>query len=70
MIEMYQEDILCRTHGEGKILNISEQFQQVIQRSGIHNGIICAYVQGSTAALTTIEYEPGVLGDLMDALEK
>ncbi len=66
---MYQEDIVCRTHGEGDILNLSSPLQQVIQRSGIRDGIICGYVQGSTAALTTIEYEPGVLGDLMDALE-
>ena len=69
MMDMYQEDLICRTDGEGDILNLSDIFQQVIQRSGIRDGIICAYVPGSTAALTTIEYESGVLGDLMDAFE-
>lgn len=66
---MYQKDIICRTHGEGDVLNLSEDLQQVIVRSGISDGIICLYVYGSTAALTTIEYEPGVLTDFMDALE-
>ena len=69
MMDMYQEDIVCRTHGEGDILNLSNPLEQVIQRSGIRDGIMSVYVQGSTAALTTIEYESGVLGDLMDALD-
>ena len=66
---MYQEDLAFRTHGEGDILNLSDPLQQVTQRSGIRDGIICVFVPGSTAALTTIEYEPGVLADLLDALE-
>ena len=69
MMEMYQENLVFRTAGEGDILNLSEPFRQVVQRSGIRDGMISAYVPGSTAALTTIEYEPGVLADLMDALE-
>lgn len=69
MIDMYQEDLVFRTAGEGDILNLSEPLQQVVGRSGIRDGIVCAYVPGSTAALTTIEYEPGVLADLMGALE-
>ncbi|WAI01244.1 secondary thiamine-phosphate synthase enzyme YjbQ [Methanogenium organophilum] len=66
---MYQEDLVCRTNGEGDILNLSEDILQVIQRSGISDGIISLYVYGSTAALTTIEYEPGVLSDLLDSLK-
>ncbi|WFN35669.1 secondary thiamine-phosphate synthase enzyme YjbQ [Methanogenium sp. S4BF] len=66
---MYQEDLVFRTAGEGDILNLSGPLQQVVSRSGVRDGIVCAYVPGSTAALTTIEYEPGVLADLMDALE-
>ena len=68
-VDMYQEDLVCHTNGEGDILNLSENLQQVIQKSGISDGIICLYLYGSTAALTTIEYEPGVLSDLLDALE-
>jgi len=66
---MYCEDLICETHGEGDILNLSDLLMPVIQRSGISDGILCLYVYGSTAALTTIEYEPGVLSDLMDSLE-
>lgn len=69
MVDMYQEDIVCRTNGEGDIHNLSDLLRQVVQRSGIRDGIMCLFVPGSTVALTTIEYEPGVLRDLMDSLE-
>lgn len=66
---VYCEDLICETHGEGDILNLSEALTPLIQRSGISEGVVNLYVYGSTAALTTIEYEPGVLRDLMDSLE-
>ena len=69
MMDMYQEDIVCRTDGEGDIHNLSDLLLQVVKRSGISDGILFLFVPGSTVALTTIEFEPGVLRDLMDALE-
>ena len=69
MMDMYQEDIVWRTHGEGDIHNLSDLLLEVVRRSGISDGILFLFVPGSTVALTTIEYEPGVLRDLMDALE-
>ena len=38
--------------------------------SGIHDGLTVVFVSGSTAAITTIEYEPGVINDLKEVLEK
>ena len=41
-----------------------------VKQAGIANGLITLFCPGSTGALTTIEYEPGVLRDLREALEK
>jgi secondary thiamine-phosphate synthase enzyme len=38
--------------------------------SGLDNGIVLVYVPGSTAAITTIEYEPGLVQDMKEALER
>ena len=63
-----QEIIKATTNGEGDILNVSEQVRRLVRESGITTGVVTCFVQGSTAALTTIEYEPGVLEDFNRAL--
>ncbi|MCL5037262.1 MAG: secondary thiamine-phosphate synthase enzyme YjbQ [Chloroflexi bacterium] len=45
------------------MVDISGQARRVIGESGLRNGILCLFVQGSTGALTTIEYEEGLLED-------
>ncbi|HEY7367838.1 MAG TPA: secondary thiamine-phosphate synthase enzyme YjbQ [Nitrosopumilaceae archaeon] len=59
-----------KTKGEDDIVNISEQTSKAVENSGIKNGTVTIFVSGSTAALTTIEYEPGLLSDLPKMLER
>ena len=59
-----------RTHGEGEILDITNKTQTIVESSKLKNGVVILFVPGSTAALTTIEYEPGLLMDLPHALER
>lgn len=65
---MFRQTIRIQTQREGDIINLSDKVQQVIDRSGIDNGLVHLFVHHSTAALTTIEFEPGVLSDLKRAL--
>src|SRR5512139_1672066 len=65
---MYRKEIRVTSHCEGDIINITEAVGTAIQESGIHEGLVHLFVQHSTAALTTIEFEPGVLSDLRRAL--
>jgi secondary thiamine-phosphate synthase enzyme len=44
--------------------------QSVVDQSGVDNGIVSVFVPGSTAAVTTMEYEPGGVHDLREALER
>jgi secondary thiamine-phosphate synthase enzyme len=65
---MYRKEIHVTSHREGDIINITEAVGTAIKESGIRNGLVHLFVQHSTAALTTIEFEPGVLSDLKRAL--
>ncbi|MEM2865349.1 MAG: secondary thiamine-phosphate synthase enzyme YjbQ, partial [Candidatus Bathyarchaeia archaeon] len=47
-----------------------DMVQRAVYESGLENGIVTIFVSGSTGALTTIEYEPGLLRDLPEALER
>jgi secondary thiamine-phosphate synthase enzyme len=53
---------------EGDIINITPQVEKAVAESSVKTGLVHLFVQHSTAALTTIEYEPGVLKDLRRAL--
>ena len=50
--------------------NITEQVQGCLDRSDLRDGIACVAVVGSTAAISTMEYEPGLLKDIPEFLEK
>jgi secondary thiamine-phosphate synthase enzyme len=53
---------------EGDIIDITPQVEKAVTESAVETGLVHLFVQHSTAALTTIEYEPGVLKDLTRAL--
>ncbi len=65
---MFQTTFFVRSQCEGDIIDITTQVKKVVRDSKIQQGIIHLFVQHSTAALTTIEFEPGVLMDLRRAL--
>ena len=50
------------------IIDITSKLSACVSRSGIASGTVSAFMVGSTGSLTTIEYEPGVVTDLKDAI--
>ena len=58
------------TKGNSDIIDITSHIQQELNDSGLHNGSVVIFVPGATGALTTIEYEPGLVKDMQDALER
>ncbi len=58
------------TRGHTDIIDITQQVEQVLGESKLKNGNLTVFVSGSTAGITSIEYEPGLLKDLPDAFEK
>jgi secondary thiamine-phosphate synthase enzyme len=58
------------TQGDGQIVNLTEGVREVARVAGATSGLITVFVTGSTAAITTMEYEPGGVQDLTEALER
>jgi len=52
------------------IMDITDKFAYHVQRSKIENGVLCANTVGSTGSITTIEFEPGVVKDLKEAIHR
>ena len=62
--------IKLKTSGPGDIIDITSRLQEAVVKSGISSGVATVFVPGSTGGITTIEYEPGLLKDLPEFLEK
>lgn len=58
------------TRGDADIVDITEGVRRVVDASGIGDGLATAFVRGSTAAITTMEHEPGGIHDLQALLER
>ena len=64
------EHIPVKSRGETDIIDLTDDVDKAVRKSGLTSGIATIFVPGATAALTTIEYEPGLLHDLPAALER
>jgi len=67
---VHTDSLKLRTRGENDIIDITERVDRLAQNAPVKNGVASLFVPGSTAALTTIEYEPGLLVDFPNMLEK
>jgi secondary thiamine-phosphate synthase enzyme len=62
--------IRVKTRGDDDILDLTRDVQEVVRRNGFVQGQALIFVSGSTAGLTTVEYEPGLLKDLPALFER
>jgi secondary thiamine-phosphate synthase enzyme len=69
-IMIFSETISLSTKGFCDIIDMTHHVIAVLERSGMENGLLTVFCPGSTGAVTTIEYESGVLKDLQRAIEK
>jgi secondary thiamine-phosphate synthase enzyme len=63
-------ELKVSTHGNGEIHDLTEGVSRSLEKAGITDGVVTVFIPGSTAAVTTVEYEPGLLKDLPDAMER
>ena len=69
-MKVLSDTIQLHSEGEGDIIDMTEQLLNIVKVSKIKNGIITVFVSGSTAAVTTIEYEPGLVHDFPEMLSR
>jgi secondary thiamine-phosphate synthase enzyme len=63
-------ELRLSTKGDSDIVDLSAEVQRIVESSGLDEGQALAFVRGSTAAITTMEFEPGGVHDLQAMLER
>jgi secondary thiamine-phosphate synthase enzyme len=67
---MHSAEIDISTQGDGDAIDITAEVQRAAEEAGASEGQATAFVRGSTAAVTTMEFEPGGVHDLKQMLER
>jgi secondary thiamine-phosphate synthase enzyme len=62
--------ITVSSNGENDMIDITRQIEDVIKATMLQDGIVAIFLSGSTAAVTTIEYEPGLKKDFPKMLAR
>jgi secondary thiamine-phosphate synthase enzyme len=68
-MKVRHEELAIETRGHGHTVDLSDSIDRWLVEIGAVDGILGVFVPGSTAAVTTIEFEEGALRDLHEALE-
>ena len=67
---VYTEHFLINTHGFTDIIDITEKVKAAVYQHNLKVGNVVVALAGSTASITTIEYEPGLIKDLPAVLDE
>lgn len=64
------ETLSFSTPGNAHVVDVTSDVAALVETSGAREGSATIFVRGSTAAVTTVGFEPGVVGDLQDLFER
>jgi secondary thiamine-phosphate synthase enzyme len=67
---VHTTELRLATQGDADIVDITAEAQAAVAAAGAEEGQALAFVRGSTAAITTMEFEPGGVADLRSMLER
>jgi len=67
---VHGEEIRLRTRGFSDVHDLTDEVRRIVAASGVGEGTATVFAVGSTASITTVEYEPALVADLQEALEK
>ena len=67
---VHTTELRLSTEGDADIVDITSEVQAAVAAAGSEEGQALAFVRGSTAAITTMEFEPGGVADLREMLER
>jgi secondary thiamine-phosphate synthase enzyme len=62
--------IKIHSRGENDMIDLTEKISDFVKKSGISHGIVTVFVSGSTGSIITIEYEPGLIKDFPEMLNR
>jgi secondary thiamine-phosphate synthase enzyme len=64
------DSISVSTRGDAHMIDLTAKLQGLLDKHAMHHGQALVFVSGSTAGLTTVEYEPGLIRDIPEAFER
>jgi secondary thiamine-phosphate synthase enzyme len=69
-VAVHTGELRLSTQGDADVIDITGDVQQLIAEAPVDKGQVTAFVRGSTAAITTMEFEPGGVADLRALLDR
>jgi secondary thiamine-phosphate synthase enzyme len=69
-VAVHSGELQLSTRGDSDVIDITADVQRVVADGAVDDGVVTAFVRGSTAAITTMEFEPGGVSDLRDLLDR
>ena len=69
-LALVTDSVAVSTRGDSHVIDLTARVQEVVRRHGFREGQALVFVSGSTAGLTTVEFEPGLQKDLPAAFER
>jgi secondary thiamine-phosphate synthase enzyme len=69
-VAVHSGELTLSTRGDTDVIDITSEVERVVGEGPVSDGLVTAFVRGSTAAVTTMEYEPGGVADLQALLDR
>ena len=70
VMKIVTEKIALNTKGDPDLINITDKIKDILDATGLKHGQVTVFVIGSTAAIATFEYEPGLIKDISEFYEQ
>ena len=67
---MHSGELSYSTRGDSDVVDITADVQRIVAAEPVADGLVTVFVRGSTAAITTMEFEPGGVADLRALLDR
>jgi secondary thiamine-phosphate synthase enzyme len=69
-VAVHTAELQLSTSGDADVIDITADVQREVADGPVDDGLVTAFVRGSTAAITTMEFEPGGVADLKALLDR
>jgi secondary thiamine-phosphate synthase enzyme len=69
-VAIHTGELRFSTGGDGDVIDLTDGILSMVRSAGAEEGLVSVFVPGSTAAVTSMEYEPGGVHDLREALDR
>jgi secondary thiamine-phosphate synthase enzyme len=69
-VAVHTGELRLATQGDADVIDITADVERLVAEGPIKDGLVTAFVRGSTAAITTMEFEPGGVADLRALLDR